>query len=76
MGQNEDARQLAELTAQVIETMTPREQRVVSARFGPERKTLQELGQELGVSGERIRQIEAKALRQLRTTSARERSKT
>ena len=56
----------------VIETLTPREQKVIRLRYGLDDgspKTLEQVGQEFNVTRERIRQIEAKALRKLRTPS-------
>ena len=56
----------------VLASLTPREQRVLSLRFGLEDgrpRTLEELGQEFNVTRERVRQIEAKALRKLRHPS-------
>ena len=56
----------------VLGTLTPREQRVLQLRFGLEdgrARTLEEVGKEFGVTRERIRQIEAKALRKLRHPS-------
>jgi RNA polymerase primary sigma factor len=53
----------------VLDTLTPREQRVLRLRFGLEdgrSRTLEEVGKEFSVTRERIRQIEAKALRKLR----------
>jgi RNA polymerase primary sigma factor len=53
----------------VLITLTPREERVIKMRFGLEdgtERTLEEVGQAFGVTRERIRQIEAKALRKLR----------
>ena len=53
----------------VLGTLTPREQKVVMMRYGLEdghAKTLEEVGREFNVTRERIRQIEAKALRKLR----------
>jgi RNA polymerase primary sigma factor len=53
----------------VLDTLTPREQRVLRLRFGLDdgrSRTLEEVGREFKVSRERIRQIEAKALRKLR----------
>ena len=54
---------------QVIETLTPREQKVIRLRYGLDdshARTLEEVGKEFDVTRERIRQIEAKALRKLR----------
>jgi len=56
----------------VLDTLTPREQRVLQLRFGLEdgrSRTLEEVGKEFNVTRERIRQIEAKALRKLRHPS-------
>ena len=63
---------LKEQLAEVLETLTPREAKVLSLRFGLEDgnpKTLEEVGKEFNVTRERIRQIEAKALRKLRHPS-------
>ena len=63
---------LAEQTRKVLATLTPREERVLRMRFGiGERSdhTLEEVGQDFEVTRERIRQIEAKALRKLRHPS-------
>src|SRR5213594_2107259 len=63
---------LKELTEQVLNTLTPREERVIKMRFGLEdgtEHTLEEVGQNFAVTRERIRQIEAKALRKLRHPS-------
>jgi RNA polymerase primary sigma factor len=60
------------LIAEVLLTLTPREQRVLQLRFGLEdgrQRTLEEVGLEFQVTRERIRQIEAKALRKLRHPS-------
>src|SRR5213592_3451579 len=60
---------LKEMTEQVLNTLTPREERIIKMRFGLEdgtEYTLEEVGQNFGVTRERIRQIEAKALRKLR----------
>ena len=57
---------------EVLETLTPREAKVLRLRFGLDdgrSRTLEEVGQEFGVTRERIRQIEAKALRKLRHPS-------
>jgi RNA polymerase sigma factor (sigma-70 family) len=60
---------LAHKTRQVLATLTPREEKVIRMRFGigePTDCTLEEVATEFGVSRERIRQIEAKAIRKLR----------
>ena len=60
---------LKEELAHVLKTLTPREERVLSMRFGltdGHPHTLEEVGKEFNVTRERIRQIEAKALRKLR----------
>ena len=57
---------------EVLSTLTPRESRVLQFRFGLEdgcSRTLEEVGKEFGVTRERIRQIEAKAIRKLRHRS-------
>ena len=56
----------------VLKSLTPREERVITLRFGLDDgrpRTLEELGKEFNVTRERIRQIEAKALRKLRHPS-------
>ncbi len=63
---------LAEQTRKVLSTLTPREEKVLRMRFGIGEKsdhTLEEVGQDFEVTRERIRQIEAKALRKLRHPS-------
>ena len=63
---------LKEQLADVLKTLTPREEKVLSLRFGLDDgnpKTLEEVGKEFNVTRERIRQIEAKALRKLRHPS-------
>jgi RNA polymerase primary sigma factor len=65
-------RSLADQTLEVLATLSPREERVLKMRFGiGERSnhTLEEVGQDFEVTRERIRQIEAKALRKLRHPS-------
>ena len=60
---------LAEQTRKVLATLTPREEKVLRMRFGIGEKadhTLEEVGQDFAVTRERIRQIEAKALRKVR----------
>ena len=71
-------RNLSEQTRKVLATLTPREERVLRMRFGiGERSdhTLEEVGQDFDVTRERIRQIEAKALRKLRHPSRAKRLK-
>jgi RNA polymerase primary sigma factor len=63
---------LKEQTASVLKTLTPREEKVIKMRFGLDdgsEHTLEEVGQSFAVTRERIRQIEAKALRKLRHPS-------
>ncbi len=63
---------LKERTAHVLRTLTPREEKIVKMRFGLEdglEDTLEEVGRSFDVTRERIRQIEAKALRKLRHPS-------
>ena len=65
-------RNLHEQTKKVLSTLTPREEKVLRMRFGIGEKadhTLEEVGQDFDVTRERIRQIEAKALRKLRHPS-------
>jgi RNA polymerase primary sigma factor len=66
------ARNLATTTSRVLSTLTPREEKVLRMRFGIGARsdhTLEEVGQDFDVTRERIRQIEAKALRKLRHPS-------
>ena len=63
---------LREQLADVLGTLTTREEKVLRLRFGLEdgrSRTLEEVGKEFNVTRERIRQIEAKALRKLRHPS-------
>jgi len=63
---------LSEQTAEVLKTLSPREEKIVKMRFGLQdgsEHTLEEVGQNFAVTRERIRQIEAKALRKLRHPS-------
>ena len=63
---------LREQLSEVLDTLTPREEKVLRLRFGLEdgrSRTLEEVGKEFNVTRERIRQIEAKALRKLRHPS-------
>ena len=63
---------LREATTRVLATLTPREERVLRMRFGIGMNTdhtLEEVGQQFSVTRERIRQIEAKALRKLKHPS-------
>ncbi|MDO8491188.1 MAG: RNA polymerase sigma factor RpoD [Dehalococcoidia bacterium] len=69
---------LKEQVEEVLGSLTPRERRVLQLRFGLEdgrTRTLEEVGREFGVTRERIRQIEAKALRKLRHPSRSKRLK-
>jgi RNA polymerase primary sigma factor len=69
-------RNVAQQIRMILTTLTPREEKILRRRFGigEERShTLEELGREFGVTRERIRQIEAKALRKLRHPSRRKR---
>ena len=69
---------LKEQLSDVLETLTPREEKVLRLRFGLEdgrSRTLEEVGREFNVTRERIRQIEAKALRKLRHPSRSKRLK-
>ncbi len=64
-----EAKMLREQLLQVLDTLTPRENEVIRKRYGLDDarpKTLEEVGREFDVTRERIRQIEAKALRKLR----------
>ena len=70
---------LKEQTASVLQTLTPREEQVIRLRFGigdGSEHTLEEVGQRFSVTRERIRQIEAKALRKLRHPSRSRKLKT
>jgi RNA polymerase primary sigma factor len=64
---------LREITGDVLQTLSPREETVIRLRFGLDNggheRTLEEVGQGFNVTRERIRQIEAKALRKLRHPS-------
>ena len=64
---------LREITGDVLQTLSPREEKVIRMRFGLDpgghERTLEEVGQDFNVTRERIRQIEAKALRKLRHPS-------
>jgi RNA polymerase primary sigma factor len=65
---------LAENTREILATLAPREAHVLRKRFGigeETERTLDEVGEDLGVTRERVRQIEAKALRKLRHPSRR-----
>ena len=63
------SKNLSDQTRKVLATLTPREEKVLRMRFGigePVNYTLEEVGRDFDVTRERIRQIEAKALRKLR----------
>ncbi|MGO9060951.1 MAG: sigma factor-like helix-turn-helix DNA-binding protein [Candidatus Binataceae bacterium] len=63
---------LGEQTRRMLATLTPREEQILRMRFGIGQKTaysLEEVGKQFALTRERIRQIEAKALRKLRTTA-------
>jgi RNA polymerase primary sigma factor len=67
---------LREQTAEVLKSLSPREEKIIKMRFGLQdgsEHTLEEVGQQFAVTRERIRQIEAKALRKLRHPSRRHR---
>ena len=60
---------MRDTTARILSSLTPREERVLRMRFGigmNSDHTLEEVGQQFSVTRERIRQIEAKALRKLK----------
>ena len=62
---------VSEETAALIGTLTPREQLILRLRYGlagEEEHTLEQIGQSLGLSRERVRQLEARALKKLRET--------
>ena len=69
----DDLEPAREQTDEVLKTLTPREEKVIKMRFGlgktAREHTLEEVGQHFAVTRERIRQIEAKALRKLRHPS-------
>jgi RNA polymerase primary sigma factor len=70
---------LRNVTSDILESLTPREAKVLRMRFGIEMNTdhtLEEVGKQFDVTRERIRQIEAKALRKLRHPTRSERLKT
>ena len=67
------------VTQEILDSLTPREAKVLRMRFGIEMNTdhtLEEVGKQFDVTRERIRQIEAKALRKLRHPSRSERLRT
>ena len=68
----ERAKNLSEQLISILDTLTPREEKVIRLRYGIDDgkpRTLEEVGREFNVTRERIRQIEAKALRKLRHPS-------
>ncbi|MBR4072005.1 MAG: sigma-70 family RNA polymerase sigma factor, partial [Clostridia bacterium] len=69
---------LREQLSEVLHTLTPREEHVLKLRYGLDDgrpRTLEEVGKEFNITRERIRQIEAKALRKLRHPSRSKRLK-
>ena len=69
---------LKEQLLEVLNSLTPREQKVIMLRYGIEdghSRTLEDVGKEFNVTRERIRQIEAKALKKLRQPSRSKRLK-
>lgn len=66
-----EANETAEAVGSVLDTLTPRESKLLRLRFGigTDEQTLDEVGRELGVTRERVRQIELKAMRKLRHPS-------
>ncbi len=63
---------LCEQTSEVLKLLSPREEKIIRLRFGLDEggeRTLEEVGQSFAITRERIRQIEAKALRKLRHPS-------
>jgi RNA polymerase primary sigma factor len=69
----------ASLAREVLDSLTPREAKVLRMRYGVEMSndhTLEEVGKQFDVTRERIRQIEAKAMRKLREPSCSDKSKT
>ncbi len=67
-----DSADMAERVQELLATLTPREQKIIRMRFGindDNEHTLQAVGQDFGISRERVRQIEAKALHKLRSRS-------
>ena len=62
-------RDLSETTREVLDSLTPREEKVLRMRFGIYEHTYEEIGRSFDVTRERIRQIEAKALSRLRNSS-------
>lgn len=72
LGEEEVSDELLDVVREVLSSLTPREQEVLVLRYGLEdgrTRTLEEVGRRFGVTRERIRQIEAKALRKLRHPS-------
>jgi DNA-binding CsgD family transcriptional regulator len=72
-GETHDARFLRSALERELETLSPRERSILEARFGMEggeAPTLEEIGQQMGLSRERVRQLEHRALARLRERSA------
>lgn len=64
-----DGREINKLISKALSLLSPKEEHIIIRRFGlhgSDEKTLSEIGQEFGVTADRIRQIEARAIRKLR----------
>jgi len=70
--ENFDTEELKDVVEKMLGMLTPREAKILRSRFGigvPSDQTLEEVGRQFSVNGQRIREIEAKALRKLRHPS-------